>query len=280
MKKIRGGKQKVLNYFDHFIELDNFQDTVRWIRKKFKIPKDGFKLPKKLFKNGSVNVPDRLKKTDFTSYIWGITEDFPIDEERIETFLKIYILYNIKYEDILHNDKTYVEITGGVTAGDIFDTYIKYPDGSTNKKKVDKDYLQLCKVEDLKKDFEMHIPLFTSEHIVGMLKHRYEKYPVVIKLHPSTTKNDFLCYIEKNWKSSVEPLLNRHKDKKSKLGKLKTRDPLKKEMYRFIYKNQNLPYKEIVSLAGSKFPGKVSASLDEGSVGKIISLERKRRKEV
>lgn len=273
MKKVSGGRKKILNYLDDFIESDNFQNTVYWIRKKFKIPKTGFKPPKNIFRGGFVNVPKRLIKTDFSSYIRGIAEDLPINDQRITAFLHIYILYNMKNEDMLHDDRTYAVITGGLTVGDIFKTYTKYTDGSTNKKTIDKEYLNLCIVEDLKKDIETYTPLFSSKHIIGIIEHKYKKYPVVIGLHPNISRNDLIDYIERNWKS-ISSRLEQHKDKKSKLGKLRTRKTSKKEKYDFIYKNRSLSKKVLADLIYDKF----QVVLGHEEINKIISDERKRRR--
>jgi hypothetical protein len=275
MKKINQGKQKVLNYINDFIESEKFQETTYWLRKKFRIPKNGFKFPKKIFKDGFVVMPRGLIGTEFNSYLKSITDDLLIDDIIVVgTFLKIYIVYNTKYTDILFGDKSYAKLTGGQTVGEIFGT--KNSDAVT-KENYDYEYLSLCKVEDIKNELELLGPHVTSDHLIGIIKGMYANYPVVIKLHPSMSQRDLIDYIKHNW-AKIKCQLNLHKDKKSKLGNLRTRNVIKKELYDLVYRNQKLSRKELYQLVNSndnyeKFGRVIGAE----ELSRIISLENKRR---
>lgn len=98
----------------------------------------------------------------------------------------------------------------------------------------------------------------------------YKKiYPVSIHINCYASKRDVLDFINKRW-PDIEFMLGEYKRNRPKI---RIRKNAKRDD--FIWKNRKLPLKEIVS----KLSDKLGVILDEGNIGKILSLERKRRGE-
>ena len=108
-------------------------------------------------------------------------------------------------------------------------------------------------------------------------KEDIEHYPVSVRISPYASKRDILDYIERFFPYILHTQKD-YIDKNIKIGKFKTRKTNIQERNDFIYKNRNLPRKEIMSLVGDKFGP--NAVIDYGYIGKIISLEKKKRKEL
>lgn len=96
-------------------------------------------------------------------------------------------------------------------------------------------------------------------------------------MHPRISQRDLLDYVKTHWEI-IRFYLSQYKNDKSKLGKLRTKNEFIKQRNEFIYKNRNMPYKNLVVAVNEQFPNRIKDTVDEGNVGKIISLERKRRK--
>ena len=103
-------------------------------------------------------------------------------------------------------------------------------------------------------------------------------FPVVIRINPYASKRVIIDYIEQEYKHGIKPLQDKHKQIGARLGKSKKKNKLVEERNDFIYKHRHLPTKEIQSLVSAKFG--FSGVIDQGYIGKIISLEKKKRKEV
>jgi len=99
-------------------------------------------------------------------------------------------------------------------------------------------------------------------------------YPAAILISPYAGERDILDFVKKLYKTEIEPIQKKYKNPDSLIGKLKKRNKIKKTRNQFIYENRYLPYKKLAHLVNKNFSGH---QVDEGSVGKIISLEKKRR---
>jgi hypothetical protein len=133
--------------------------------------------------------------------------------------------------------------------------------------------IDMCKIVDIVQDIDDYLPFYPE--IFGYFRKSYEDYPIVIKLYPNITQNDLIDYIKKNW-STVESYLYRYKEDECRLGKVRNRNASIKKRNDFIYNNSNLPIKDIRKLVADQF----DEFLDDGHIGKIISLEITKRKEV
>ncbi|MFA6533169.1 MAG: hypothetical protein WCT22_04200 [Patescibacteria group bacterium] len=100
-------------------------------------------------------------------------------------------------------------------------------------------------------------------------------YPIAIRMSPYATQRDLINYIKTVWDDEIDFLRKKYTDPNIKIGKIKFRKPQIQERNDFIYKNRNLPIKRIRKLLALQ-----KIYLDDGHIGKVISLEKKRRKEV
>ena len=103
-------------------------------------------------------------------------------------------------------------------------------------------------------------------------------YPIAVRISPHASLRDILDYIKTTYHYQIYFLQKKYKDKDIKLGKFKKRKTVIQERNEFIYKNRNLPRQEIMKLVTDKFGAK--NTIDYGYIGKIISLEKKKRKEL
>jgi len=103
-------------------------------------------------------------------------------------------------------------------------------------------------------------------------------YPVAVRISPYASLRDILDFVKKVYKRSILPMQEQYRIKGVRIGKSKKRKSSIKERNDFIYQNRHLPRKEIMRLIGDKF-GENSV-IDYAYIGKIISLEKMRRKEV
>lgn len=94
-------------------------------------------------------------------------------------------------------------------------------------------------------------------------------YPVAIFIHRFASKRDVLDYVEKEW-HRIEYLLAFYRDKKYKPKRRK----FNQELIDCIWKNRNLPAKQIKKIIDKKFPHN---QLVYYQISKIISLEKKKR---
>src|SRR3989344_8779676 len=104
----------------------------------------------------------------------------------------------------------------------------------------------------------------------------YDKlFPIAIRISPHASLRDISEYVRK-YSRIIKEKQEKYKEKKIKIGQVKLRNRTTQERNDFIYKNQNLPIKEISALVYKKF----KQNIDHGYIGKIISLEKKSRKEL
>lgn len=115
---------------------------------------------------------------------------------------------------------------------------------------------------------------------------RYEGsgFPVTLHISSFATKRDILDFIEKSYQTKIKPiqedLVNMFP---VPLKNIRTRNKNIESRDDYIYRNRKKPYKEISRLVMHKFRDILplnKRNLDQGSIGKIISLEEKRRKQV
>jgi hypothetical protein len=139
------------------------------------------------------------------------------------------------------------------------------------------DGVSLCRDYDLEEEKECLDPLnWTGQHTHKILN---EAYPVFIKISPYASQRDIVDWIRKNF-NTIKKLQDKYKRPEIKIGKSKTKDLQIRKRNTFIYKHRNMHYKDLAVKVGKRFPKAITDSIDEGSVGKIISLETKKRKDM
>lgn len=127
----------------------------------------------------------------------------------------------------------------------------------------------LCYVSDLveQKDSLGHL----------VTKDEYEAFPIALQISPYASERDILDYLKKVYRSEILPIQNKYRQVDAGIGKYKTKKGSIQKRNQFIFQNRYLPRKRLMRLVADKFPG---TTLDYSEIGKIISLEIKRRKKV
>lgn len=126
----------------------------------------------------------------------------------------------------------------------------------------------LCFVSDLKSRIDSTGRQTAEEDI--------STYPIAIHISPYASKRNILDYVEKYYMTEINRLQRQYRDPVVGIGRHRTKKASIRNRNRFLYNNQRMNRKQLVRIVNQRYP---EASVDEGSVGKIISIERKRRKE-
>ncbi|MCX6722605.1 MAG: hypothetical protein NT094_00880 [Candidatus Staskawiczbacteria bacterium] len=246
MERLNQGKQKLVNFIDDFIKSDFCQEQILKIRKKIGIPVNGFRMEpserSKIIEKCLYYLPKKIKKgktiKEINLSIKPILLKLPITSIQILCVLRLYLLYNEKAYEIITN-----ELRGN-----------------------------LCEIDEIRESLlEYEFLGVPEKEVVDIIKKTYDKYPLVIKLHPDLSKRDLLAYVNEYW-----PIINYNlgKYKKSKIGKIRMRK--RKERDNFIYKNKSMNREKLTAIVNQKFEGVIGY----GELNKIISLETKRRREM
>jgi hypothetical protein len=98
-------------------------------------------------------------------------------------------------------------------------------------------------------------------------------FPVALLISPYASKRDILDYVEKLYKTQILPTQQIYQ-KDAKQGKVRNKSSKVQARNLFIYQNRNKSLKVIAALVKTKF----KELLDDGHIGKIISLENNKRK--
>lgn len=103
-------------------------------------------------------------------------------------------------------------------------------------------------------------------------------FPIAIRISPYATQRDLIDFVKSEaiWKNEIQFLQDKYRSKDIKIGKIKSKNEKIQKRNDFIYEHKDLPRKEIMSMANRKF----GINIDYGHIGKIISLENKKRKEL
>ncbi len=104
-------------------------------------------------------------------------------------------------------------------------------------------------------------------------------FPIAIRISPQATQRDIIDFIEKH-AFFIKQMQEFHlkEVRGQKIGKVKKKDPKTAERNDFIYEHRHLSRKEIMHALAEKFGP--DGIIDYGHISKVISLEKKRRKEL
>jgi hypothetical protein len=105
------------------------------------------------------------------------------------------------------------------------------------------------------------------------IEEKLRRYPVSVRIHSDASKRDVLDFIKRNWSVIESDQRAFRTEGRPSLKNSKTR-VANKERDAFIYANRDQSHKKIARLVHEKF----HKPIDMGTVGKIISNERKRKK--
>lgn len=98
-------------------------------------------------------------------------------------------------------------------------------------------------------------------------------HPVIIRVSPYASQREIIDYIKKSYNHHIRPIQERYQDEDVSIGKVRKKKEKIQTRNKFIYEHKHLPRKEIMQLVTDTF----DEVLDYGHIGKIISLEIKKR---
>lgn len=234
------GLTKLVSSFNALVRTQSFKNEVISLRKKYHIPLEGFLLKEAI--NSPVSMEGSLMEPKEWVYAGKPEYRHKIREDA---------------EKIL-NPRGFFGLHWHLC----FKAYLLYDLNFANNEPVIES--SLCKVTDVEEDE-------TMRHYIEV-EGRFNEFPVAIQISPYATTRDIIDFIRKN-KNQIQYIQSRFQNPISNIKKIRTKNPLKQARNDFIYKNRNLRHKQIIAL----LPKELNFGVDEGSIGKIISIERKRR---
>ena len=104
-------------------------------------------------------------------------------------------------------------------------------------------------------------------------------FPIAVRISPQATQRDIIDFVEKH-AFFIKQMQEHHLKEVhgQKIGKVKKKDPKIAERNDFIYEHRHLSRKEIMHALADNFGP--DGIIDYGHISKVISLEKKRRKEL
>lgn len=232
-------QKKIRNYIQDILDKDIVVKTISELRSKFKIPKDGFKSKRK-------NIPPK-------DWFYTFREPFP----------------------------------GGNASNDIASELL----GLCKKLKLSNDFLaffiKYLFYDEI--DFSESLP-FGLIAVVDEKNKTIEPYgikcddnfddlfPISIRISPFVGRRDIEGYISDLYSKVIEPLIKQYSTD-SMLGKTRKKNPKIVRRNKIIHENKDKGYHETMRILKKYNSLKPFLnSIDKGSIGKIKSLEQKRRK--
>jgi len=253
------GYKKFLNYLRHgIIETKEFQDRVAKIRKKYQMPPNGFSLDDSEYMFSPRGW--KLKNpSGFHAEINRLSERYQLGGFDGSMFFQGYIFYNI-------DEPYFFPSVMGTTEG---------PEG-----------FNLCIIRALAADSLTDKGVNTATSREGKASCDADRksddrvYPIGLRISPYASLRDIQDFLRKQYKSRIAPLQSwyRNHNKKISIGRFKKRSERVHQRNVFIYQNRHLPRRKILELLEEKYPEQEIS--DYTYIGKIISEEKKRRKEV
>ncbi len=242
------GVVKIEAYLRYVINKVAFQDEVHFTRRKLEIPSAGFNID---IKDGDYSFAHMSPIIE--SYIQGL-----LDKRRINKLgqyvVSICDKYEIIYEDMWYN---------------IVQNYILFNKLPIIDNLYKHQIFDLCYLEDSRQ---------TELEIGGHFDHpeldsRGKRFPISIRISPYATQRDVIDYIENRFRQ-INDIQRKYVHPEIKLGNVRKKQNPELDQFIFELKEAGLTQSEISKRALKKFP---ESNLDKGSVGKKISIEKKRR---
>ncbi len=277
------GEKKILTEFKKLIVTHEFTSEVFGIRKAIGIPENGLVMseedrsrfyfsiytPTSLRGKYPEDIPAYFKEMD--DAIKRITIKLPFCTSYIEQVVRCYIYYNLFLFDEISQYSKLFRLENLCNISDARkDFEDAFPDFSFQKQ-ISK---FLNKEGRLDADFvlDQHMVEILSNMHIHWMKDSVKKYPISLNISESASQRDVIDYIQKNWKH-IKALQNRYHGKSSlTFAKTKTNQKIL-ERNEIIYQNREKSGREISKL----LQGKNYPDVDIGGIGKIISLEKKKR---
>ncbi len=239
------GQEKLFNYYVEISKTDYFQNTILDLRKRYKIPERGFKLPDTSDLLSIFKEPEDWK-SQFNKTKDSATKQY---SELLGELKQLCKKYNLHYADWVYILNAYL----------FYDVLINF---------ISPNMFNMCQISDLAKEKKEPPAL---DNIIS----NDQFYPIALRISPYATKRDILDYVNKRFsliKKYQEPYIKTD----VKIGKIKKKKKKIQERNDFIYENKNLSINETKKLVEEKF----GESLDYEYIGKIRSDEMQKRKEL
>jgi|GEM_PF-2917561 len=255
--KLTKSAQQTVVFFEEFIRKNEVADFIKRFRQYLNLPQRGLSFTEE-DKNDLVNYPLNA----FLYIPQRARSLFPkIDREkpmRIINTCKVFV----KQQGV---DSFYIDSM--LTLFLFFNKTIDIP------LRISNDRNDLLKLEHIPSELSW---FSNKDHY--LLKRAYEhfdyiskKYPIALYINPKASQRQIQDFLAKNWSF----IKTHEKDVKTNVSGHKKKNKSKQERNDFIYQNRNLPRKKIMEMIIEEFPS--SEIVDYGYIGKIISLEKKRR---
>lgn len=255
-KPLTKSAQQTLVFFEDFIRKKEVTDFVCYYREYLNLPKKGIeftdydreqlKLPCNLFFYIPHRVRDKFPKEEadhpfrVINTCHGFVAGQCVDSNFVKIMLTLYLFYN-KTIDLPMRE------------------YTTWDD--------------LLKIEHIPSELSWY-----SDEDHFLLKKMYshfneigKKYSIALYINPEASQRQVQDFISKNW----DFIKHYEVEDKKVFSNIRKKSSLKQKRNDFIYKNKNLPRKKIMQMVNDEFPN--IEPVDYGNVGKIISLEKKRR---
>jgi len=237
------GHHKLQSYFFDLVKKNNFIKEVQKIRLKHGIPLNGYAPDKRL--------TPQLDYLPFLPFDWF---NGKVNDEIHELVIDLSKLKK-KYElnqAVIHNPI------------DIFVVYNIVQEPQNNM------IWDMCCAMDLQLEK-------SNKLIKNFQDRKTEMYPVALSLSPYATQNDIISFIKKYYQRHIKPAQDKYKKSEIKLGCTRRKNVSIQERNDFIYANYYLPRKQLKQLVNNKCNELGLDILDDGSLSKLISLEKQKR---
>ena len=233
------GYKKLWSYFFEVMRTEKFQKKIKSLRIDFDIPEKCFEL-----------------QNNFPPKNWKYRLDNPAWNKRIETICAEYDLHFSYWSNVIENYAFYNDLS--LIFNSSYDLCF-FIDVNNDLKKLDLDEKRMA--IKIKKSDDHH-------------------FPFAIRISPYASERDIIDFIKKNFTTLIEPNQKRYFEnnsiKKVPIGKTKKKKFSIQERNDFLYKNQNLPKKDLMKIISEKYP----PAIDYAYITNIISKENKKRKDV
>lgn len=252
-----GGSNKMWNYFLSLTKSSSFQKTIKYLKKKYDIPENGY-LPKRI--------------DDMPGYAYRASKEFGV-QVSIDGYILPPEEWLLKHND--EDEKGYflVDIMNLCSKSQLHWLYWKdvirfllFYNKIYRIKEADFDVCMLVNLEE-----EAREP--TDEAVQSADN---QIFPFAIRISPYASQRDIVDYIKRVYKTKIGPSLLQLRNSQVRIGKEKRKRTRIQERNDFIYKMREFPRKRIMQLLGDKYG--LDEIIDVGYIGKIISQEIQKRK--
>jgi hypothetical protein len=267
MSKIQtNAEKKIMLQFERFTQTDMFKSEIDKIRKILKIPTAGVVLSDKMKRNMKefIKLPEKTESSYIAEgFRFRLVSKYP---ETVKSLESMFPVMNYYFSLLLRN-YIYYNIF-------LYDELSEFQDPSFG----------ICDIWDAEREMNEYFLDDDPESSISINSHNkhvsslVEPHPIVLRIHADASQRDIVDYIKNNWKI-IEGLKKKYYKQKGVFTLKNSRVGFNKKIKErndFIYKHRHLNRKEIAKLVAQKF----NEPIDYGHVGKIISLENAKRKEV